>query len=148
MLLGWWTYCAIVGFEFPSSPATILVFAAFATLVRFVVYCSGLGPSFKLWGRLASGRIIVPGFDQVVVTSLIVLAMATAGGVAIRHSGSWYPVASACVVGLLWFTLLGGGPTMRKWILTGPAPIPLPYAARGKQAAFEADLKARPQAEA
>ena len=48
-----------------------------------------------------------------------VLALAIAGGVAIRHSDSWYPVVSACVVGLLWFTLLGGGPTMRKWILTG-----------------------------
>jgi hypothetical protein len=118
-LLGWWTYCAIVGFEIPSSPAAILVFAAMAALVRFAIYCSGLGPSFNLWGRLASGRIIVPGFDQVVVTPLIVLALAIAGGVAIQHSGSWYPMASACVVGLIWFALLGGGPTMRKWILTG-----------------------------
>ena len=50
---------------------------------------------------------------------LVVLALAIAGGVAIRHSGSWYPVANASVVGLLWFTLLAGGPTMRKWILTG-----------------------------
>jgi hypothetical protein len=118
-LFGWWAYCAIVGFEFPPSPATILVFAAFAALARFAIYCSGLGPSFNVWGRLVSGRIIVPGFDQVVVTPLVVLALAIAGGVAIRHSGAWYPVASACVVGLLWFTLLDGGPTMRKWILTG-----------------------------
>jgi hypothetical protein len=118
-LISWWTYCAIVGFEIPSSPAAILVFAAMAALARFAIYCSGLGPSFNLWGRLASGRIIVPGFDRVVVTPLIVLALAITGGVAIRHSGSWYPVASACVVGLIWFALLAGGPTMRKWILTG-----------------------------
>ena len=119
MLVGWWTYCAIVGLEIESSPAAILVFATFAALARFAIYCSGLGPSFNLWGRLASGRIIMPGFDQVVVTPLIVLALAIAGGVVIRHSGAWYPVASACVVGLLWFTPLDGGPTMRKWILTG-----------------------------
>ena len=118
-LFGWWAYCAIVGFEIESIPEAILLFAALAALLRFAIYCSRLGPSFNLWGRLASGRIIVPGFDQVVVTPLIVLALAIAGGVAIRHSGSWYPVASACVVGLLWFTLLAGGPTMRKWILTG-----------------------------
>jgi hypothetical protein len=118
-LFGWWAYCAIVGFEIESSPAAILLFAAFAALLRFGIYCPGLGPSFNLWGRLASGRIIVPGFDQVVVTPLLVIALAIAGGVAIRHFGSWYPVASACVVGLLWFTLLSGGPTMRKWILTG-----------------------------
>jgi hypothetical protein len=89
-MFGWWTYCAIVGLEIESSPAAILVFAAFAALARFAMYCSGLGPSFNLWGRLASGRIIVPGFDQIVVTPLIVLALAIAGGVAIRHAGSWY----------------------------------------------------------
>jgi hypothetical protein len=118
-LIGWWIYCAIIGFEVPSSPAAILLFAAVAALVRFAIYCSGLGPSFNLWGRLASGRIIVPGFDQVAVTPLIALALTIAGGVAIRHSGSWYPATSACVVGLLCFALLAGGPTMRKWILTG-----------------------------
>jgi len=61
----------------------------------------------------------VPGFDQVVVMPLIVLTLAVAGDVVIRHSGSWYPVTSACLVGLLWFALLAGGPTMRSWILTG-----------------------------
>jgi len=76
------------------------LFAAFGALVRFAIYCNGLGPSFNLWGRLTSGRLIVPGFDHVVVTPLIVLALAIAGGVAIRHSGSCYPVASAGVVGL------------------------------------------------
>jgi hypothetical protein len=95
------------------------LFAAMAALIRFAIYCPGLGPSFNLWGRLASGRIIVPGFDQVLVTPLVVLALAIAGGVALRHSGSLYPVASAGVVGLLWFTLLSGGPTMRRWMLTG-----------------------------
>ena len=119
LLFGWWTFCAIVGLEIESSPAAILFLGAVAAVVRFAMYCSGLGPSFNLWGRLASGRIIVPGFDRVVVTPLIVLALAVAGGVVIRHSGSWYPAASACLVGLLWFTLLAGGPTMRRWILTG-----------------------------
>jgi hypothetical protein len=118
-LIGWWTYCAIVGFEIPSSPAAILLFAAMAAMVRFAIYCSGLGPSFNLWGRLVTGRIIVPGFDQFVVTPLLVLALAIAGGVAIRHSASCYPMASACVVGLICFALLAGGPTMRKWMLTG-----------------------------
>ena len=119
VLFGWWTYCAIVGLEIESSPAAILLFAMFAAVARFAMYCSGLGPSFNLWGRLASGRIIVPGFDHVVVTPLVVLALAIAGGVAVRHSGSWYPATSAFVVGLLCFALLAEGPTMRKWILTG-----------------------------
>lgn len=119
VLFGWWAYYAIVGLEIESSPAAILLLGAVAAVARFAMYCSGLGPSFNLWGWLASGRLIVPGFDQVVVTPLIVLALAIAGGVVKRYSGSWYPVASACLVGLLWFTLLASGPTMRRWILTG-----------------------------
>ena len=118
-LIGWWTYCAMVGFEIESCPAAILLFATFAALVRFAIYCNGLGPSLICGAGSLPGGSLCRGFDQVVVTPLIVLALAIAGGVAIRHSGSWYQVASAFVVGLLWFTLLGGGPTMRKWILTG-----------------------------
>jgi hypothetical protein len=76
-------------------------------------------PSFNLWGRFASGRIIVPGFDRVFVTPLTVIALATAGGVVVRHAGEWYPVVTACIVALLWFALLSGGPTMRAWVLTG-----------------------------
>lgn len=118
-LFGWWTYCAMVGLEMPLGPVAILFFAAIASLLRFAIYCSGLGPSFNLWGRLASGRIFVPGFDQVLVTPLVVVALAIGGGVAIRHAGSWSLEASAFMVALIWFALLSGRPTMRKWILTG-----------------------------
>jgi hypothetical protein len=44
--------------------------------------------------------------------SLLLLLIATLSPV----SGA---MVSAWVVGLLWFALLGGGPTMRKWMLTG-----------------------------
>jgi len=118
-LVGWWTYCAIAGLQMPFSSGAILFLALPAALVRLVVYCSGLGPSFNLWGRFASGRIIVPGFDRVFVTPLCVVALATAGGIVIRYSGSWSPVASAVAVASTCFLLLSGGPTIRNWILTG-----------------------------
>ncbi|MCX6923462.1 MAG: hypothetical protein NT154_09685 [Verrucomicrobia bacterium] len=118
-LFGWWTYCAIVSLEMPSAPAALLVFAVIAALTRLGIYCSGLVPSFNLWGRFASGRIIVPGFDRVWVTPLMVIALATAGGVVVRHAGQWYPSVTACIVALLWFALLRGSPTLRAWVLTG-----------------------------
>lgn len=118
-LFGWWTYCAIVSLEIPPSAAALLFFAVMAALMRLGIYCSGVVPSFNLWGRFASGRIIVPGFDQVWVTPLVVIALATAGGVAVRHAGGWYPEVTAGVVALLWWALLSGGPTMRTWVLTG-----------------------------
>lgn len=118
-LFGWWTYCAIMSLKMPPSAAALLFFAVMAALMRLGIYCSGLVPSFNLWGRLVSGRIIVPGFDRVFVTPLTVIALATAGGVVVRHAGEWYPVVTACIVALLWFALLSGGPTMRAWVLTG-----------------------------
>ena len=118
-LVGWWTYCAIAGLQMPFSSGAILFLAVPGALLRLVVYCSGLGPSFNLWGRLASGRIIVPGFDRVFVTPLCVVAWAIAGGIVIRYSGSWSSAASAFVVASTCFLLLSGGPTMRNWILTG-----------------------------
>jgi len=118
-LAGWWTYCAIVGFQMPFSPGAILFLALPGALLRLVVYCTGLSPSFNLWGRFASGRIIVPGFDRVFVTSLSAVALATAFGVVIWYSGSWNPVASAFAIASTCFLLLSGGPTMQNWVLTG-----------------------------
>jgi hypothetical protein len=121
LLFGWWTYCAIVGAEIPSDATALMIFflAALTALFRFAIYCSGLGPSFNLWGRFASGQLIVPGYDQVFVIPLLVIALAIAGGIGIRHAGLWYPEASACLVGLVWFALLNGKPTLRTWVLTG-----------------------------
>jgi len=118
-LAGWWIYCAILGFQIPFSPGAVLFLALPGALLRLVVYCTGLSPSFNLWGRFASGRIIVPGFDRVFVTPLCAVALAVAGGIVIRYSGSWNPEASAFAVTSICFMLLSGGPTMQNWILTG-----------------------------
>jgi hypothetical protein len=118
-LFGWWAYCAIVSLELPPSSAVLLFFGVIAAFLRLAIYCSGVVPPFNLRGRLASGRIIVPGFDRVWVTPLLVVALATAGGVAVGHAGQWYAAVTACTVALLCFALLSGGPTMQAWLLTG-----------------------------
>ena len=126
ILIGWWYYCAIVRLQFPPMHGLIAVFAALAALIRLVFYCRSITPSCNLWGRLVMGRFIVPGFDQVFLTPLAVVLLAIVGDVVINRSGTWYPEAEACVFALLWFVLLGGGPTYRKWILTGQHRYRLP----------------------
>jgi hypothetical protein len=117
-LFGWWIYCLMAGPKMPLDPEAILLLAGIAALMRVVIYCSGVGPSFNLWGRFASGQIIVPGFDQVFVAPLVMLGLAIAGAVLIRHSGAWSSEATSVLVALLWFTLLSGRPTIRQWLLT------------------------------
>jgi hypothetical protein len=126
-LAGWWTFCVIKSSEMASLPGLILAFALVAALFRLVIYCSGVAPPFNVLGRFASGRIVLPGFDQVFLTPLAVVFLGIVGGIIIRHSGSWYPAAEACVIALLMFVLFTGGPTLGNWILTGrlrirPAP--------------------------
>jgi hypothetical protein len=90
-----------------------------AAFIRVAVYCAGVAPSFNLWGRISTGRLIVPGFDKVFLTPLAVVLLAIIGGMVVKRSGSWYPEVEACLIALISYVLFSGGPTMRNWILTG-----------------------------
>lgn len=118
-LLGWWAYCIIAGSRCPPVPEFILVAASIAALGRLSHYCARTNAPFNVWGRIATGRLLVPGFDQVFVIPLISILLAVGGGVIIKRSGHWHPVTEAGVIALLAFVLLGGGPTLRNWRLTG-----------------------------
>jgi hypothetical protein len=118
-LVGWWSFCIIERSKMDPVPELILLFAIFAAFIRLGVYCSGVMAPVNIWGRIASGRIIIPGFDKVFLTPLAVVLLAILGVIIIRRSGSWYPVAESCVISLIWYTLFGGGPTLRHWALTG-----------------------------
>jgi len=120
-LAGWWLYCVIECSEMDSStgPGLVFVFAFVAALLRLALYCSNVGPPFSVLGRLASGQLIQPGFDQVFLTPLAVILTGIAGGMVVKHSGSWYASATSCVFALLWLLLFIGGPTRQSWILTG-----------------------------
>ena len=118
-LAGWWAYCIIKRSEMDPLPGLVLAFAVGAALLRLVIYCAGASPPFNVWGRLASGRLLQPGFDKVFLTPLAVVMVGLFGGMIIRRSGSWYPAAEACVIALLSFVLYAGRPTLQNWILTG-----------------------------
>ncbi len=118
-LLGWWAYCIIASSQSPPTADFILMVAVFAALARLGIYCTRISTPFSVWGRIITGRLLLPGFDQVLVIPLITILLAVGGGVAIKRSGSWFPVTEACVISILAFVLLGGGPTLRRWHLTG-----------------------------
>ena len=125
-LIGWWSFCAIKCLKIEPLPEVILFLALLAAGIRLAIYCSGLTPSFNVWGRIASGRIVVPGFDRVFLTPLAVVLLAIVGGMIVRCSGAWYPATESCVLALIWFMLFSGGPTLRNWILTGQHRFRLP----------------------
>jgi hypothetical protein len=120
LLFGWWVYCIVVrtGAEAPSG-FLILPFAIFAAILRLALYCVGIAPPFSVFGRIASGQILIPRFDQVFVTPIAVVLLAIAGTIILRRLGLASPAAFSCVAAAVGFVLLNGGPTLSKWILTG-----------------------------
>ena len=118
-LFGWWIFCVIENSKMDPLPELILMFAIFAAAIRLGIYCNGVTPPFNVWGRFVSGRIIVPGFDKVFLTPIAVVLAAILGVIIVKRSGAWYPAAEAVVFAAVWFLLLGGGPSLRNWILTG-----------------------------
>ena len=118
-LAGWWSYCFIKCAQMEAEPGLVLVLAVGAGLVRLAIYCGNVAPPFNVLGRIASGRIILPGFDQVFLAPLAVVLIGVAGGWIIQRSGNWYPEAEAGTMALVSLVLLTGGPTLQHWMLTG-----------------------------
>ncbi len=120
LLVGWWTYCLSILAEDALIPGFILFLGIILAGMRLLVYCKNVATPFNIWGRFATGRLVVPGFDRVFVTPLGVIALAILGGALMRRMGEESQAAAgAGMVGLLWFVLFAGGPTLRNWLLTG-----------------------------
>ena len=118
-LFGWWSFCLIEHVKPDPLPELIAVFAFLAAMFRLASYLNGTMAPFNLWGRIASGRIIVPGYDKIFLTPLASMLVAIVGGMMIKRSGPWCPVAESCVIALTWYVLFVGGPTLQNWVLTG-----------------------------
>jgi hypothetical protein len=119
-LVGWWTYCLCALAEEAVAPGFILFLGVVLAGIRLLVYCKNVVTPFNIWGRFATGRLIVPGFDRVFATSSGVIVLAALGAALMRRMGDQSQAAvGAGMVSLLWFLLLAGGPTLRNWSLTG-----------------------------
>lgn len=128
-LVGWWIY-AVAGpitcepGDVHQAALTVLTGGSgIVVLIRLLVYTSSHRPPFSFWGRIATGRLIVPGYDVVFVTPLVVVL----GGLPLYFS-LWSigvpPVTSlAIAISLLIGLSLTGGPRLRAWQLTAPCRI-------------------------
>jgi hypothetical protein len=118
-LIGWWLYCAFV-YAKDSWPPEMLVFLAlWFSFFRLILYCGGVAAPINLFGRIASGRLLIPRHDKVFVTPLAALLVAILGAILLRRTGSISAATIAGLAALILFVLFAGGPVMRTWLLTG-----------------------------
>lgn len=86
---------------------------------RTIAYMLGTWPPISLLGRIATGRLIIPGYDKIFVAPIILLAYGWAGPSALFATGlSPLAIPAVSLFGLL---MLGMtlGPSREAWYFTG-----------------------------
>lgn len=142
-LAGWAVYCVAANFFSPEdNPRRVdeLLFALSvftvigAAAIRINVYVQRYKAPISFFGRLFTGRWIVPRYDRV----LVVPVLAILGALLLPHYlldlGLPQHVAMAVAVGLAFALLLAGPPSLGNWRLTGA--YRLGFNRTGKQTKF------------
>ena len=128
-LMGWWIYAVAGPLPFETADVHRVAVTALTAgsgivaLWRWLVYRMSHSPPLSFWGRIATGQLIIPGYDIVLVTPMFVIL----GGLPL-YFGLWSigvpPVtALAITTSLLLGLALTGGPRLRAWHLTAPCRI-------------------------
>jgi hypothetical protein len=124
VLLGWWFYAVqsagpLHDPDFRDGVAFVFIILCGAfSAARFLFYCGGYWPPISIWGRLWTGRWIIPGYDYVFVAPLCALAAMLIGIFLPR--GPFSPgLVLAPFLTLVALACLTMGPRLERWRLTG-----------------------------
>jgi hypothetical protein len=124
LLVGWWVH--VIGSLFAEAEARwasaafpLLMGVGFGSLIRLALYCSGYLPPISGWGRIRTGCWIVRGYDQVFVAPILAVSVAAAL-TSLALWFEWEPgFVAPVVMTLALVLLLGVGPELTAWRLTG-----------------------------
>ncbi len=131
-LMGWLSYVLV--FLIGPDPESKLEIAApvwvgvalLGPWLRLLVYRLGHAPPISLWGRIRTGRWIIPGYDQILVTPLVALSAGLILSGALGLGGVPVELGLAVTVFVVLLILLLGGPTFERWHLTGHHRLSVP----------------------
>ncbi len=120
MLVGWLTFTAAPLLPQPQMVLFLwLWIVGCGPAIRLAVYCTNYRPPISFWGRLVTGRWIIPGYDQVLVGPLLALVWGFALGPICAALGLDLILSLSLSIALGLFLCLGLGPSLRVWRLTG-----------------------------
>jgi hypothetical protein len=97
-------------------------------LVRLVVYRFRHAPPLSLWARIVLHRLVIPGYDRMLLAPLTLAATAIAGARLCLWAAVYPPLAAAVMTTLVLTLAVILPPTRRNWQLTGQHRLlPLPH---------------------
>ncbi len=111
-----------------AGVGVLLLYSFICTIVRLLAYCGMLRSPITPFGRIATGRLIIPKYDHVFVTPLIAPFMGPLVYSVLTLIGFSFNIALATAFGITLYVYLMGGPTVRKWTLTGHHRVGTPWA--------------------
>lgn len=122
LLLGWWVYAITA--NIPADKQVGMHVAgvmaiSYASLCRVAAYCSNHWWPISLWGRLRTGRWIIPRYDRILVAPSLAVLIQVLGPTCLQSAHVDVAVAIAISVALAASVLLNMGPALAEWQLTG-----------------------------
>lgn len=124
-IFGWLVYCIDFQFQASSSPGDpppylfILVAGFLASVNRLLVYAYGYQWPISVLGRIGSGRLILPHYDKVFLTPLCTMLAAGLLFLAGPRLDISIPLYLGASIAIIVAVAVGGGPSLRRWRLTG-----------------------------
>lgn len=130
-LVACWLYAAAARLNDPRDGwFACFMFCSFAltvgAMLRVLRYVLEFHPPINLLGRIATGRLLIPGYDRVFVPSLIALGLVGFQlALLARIDGRFAemplakPIVPCVLLALGGAILLGSPPSLRRWALTG-----------------------------
>lgn len=97
----------------------LAMFAVIATLLRLAIYCLPYRPPISILGRLATGRLIIPRYDQAFIAPILTILIPGLAQEFLPRAGLSLNLSYSITFGLVFLLATGLGPTLTTWQLTG-----------------------------
>ena len=123
--LGSWWLFVLSSFFRGAETRMKLVVVPFSILLvvlpilRLAIYVDGHRSPISLWGRIMTGRWIIPGYDQVFVAPLLIVVSGPLSVYCLHAARLPLDVAAAMGAGIMTAVALVSPPRLRRWRLTG-----------------------------
>ena len=132
LLSGWFVWAGMSHLALNAEQEDIVI-QLFVTplmavpFLRISFYVVGHYPPISLFGRLATGRWIISGYDRLFLPTLLAMLAAIAGEVIVKALAVPNAIGQPPIVVVWLFLLLGTGSSVRNWELTGEHRICFPH---------------------
>jgi hypothetical protein len=124
-LAGWWTFVglqlvwpAVVPGE-RDARGLVMAFGVVLALCRWMMYVGGHAAPISIRGRIATGRLVIPAYDKILVAPLCIVLAAIAVPETTLRLGLGLPATVGIAFAVLLFLLVKLPPALGQWKLTG-----------------------------